>query len=109
MAVSFTAGDPIKEHQTTADQWDEITLPAGTRVFTVNNEDAADEAIVAFVTVDGGGNAINAADNFVKVPANGQRIFDFSLGKGRDRQGVPTSMFVGAEAANSPLTKLEAQ
>lgn len=105
-AIAFTTGDRFLRHAALANQWQEVTMPGDLRVFTVYNESSTDNALVAEITVAGDGGAINVADNYVTIPPLASLRLELHHG-GASREGVPSVMFVGAAAANTPQLALE--
>lgn len=108
MAITFDTNDPIKRATlSSASTWVEVNIPGNARTFTVNNESAAD-VYFAWLTANGDAGAVDAADNYVTVPAGAGR--QIKLGQnGRSRAGVPASVFVGRGAGAAADIALEAE
>ena len=107
MAAIVFASD-ILRHTCVSNQWQEVTIPDRCRVFTVNNESATDNALVAYATTNGDAGAIHANDEYVTVPPLATRIFQLGSG-GPSRAYAPALMYVGANPANTPQLALEVQ
>lgn len=108
MAITFDANDPIKRATlSAASTWVEVNMPDKVRTFTVNNESSAD-VFFAWLATNGDAGAIDAADNYVTIPAGASRQITLGQG-GRSRSGVPATVFVGRGAGASADIALEAE
>lgn len=109
MSITFDTSDPIKRATlSAASTWVEVNIPDKVRTLTINNESSADAVYFAWATVNGDAGAIDAADNYVTIPAGDGRQITLGQG-GRSRAGVPATVFVGRGSGASTIIALEAE